>query len=155
MRYKFDLSYHKKIQKEWGVGKINTVIMIGRLTKDPELRFISGSGKAVATFAIAVDRPFAKEKTADFFNVVVWGKPAENVANYLSKGREVAVKGYLQTRNYEGTDGVKRYVTEIVADQVQFIGGANKAADPAEDGLNTNYEDEGFQSIEDDDDILF
>jgi single-strand DNA-binding protein len=72
---------------------MNCVVMVGRLTRDPELRFIAGSGKAVATFAIAVDRPFAKEKTADFFNVVVWGKPAENAANYLAKGRQVAVKG--------------------------------------------------------------
>lgn len=133
---------------------MNSVVMIGRLTKDPELRFISGSGKAVATFSIAVDRPFAKEKTADFFNVVVWGKPAENAANYLSKGREVAVKGYLQTRNYEGTDGIKRYVTEIVADEVQFIGGKPKEQIEAP-SLGEQFSGDGFQSIEDDEDIPF
>lgn len=136
---------------------MNSVVMIGRLTKDPELRFIAGSGKAVATFTIAVDRPFAKEKTADFFNVVVWGKPAENAANYLSKGREVAVKGYLQTRNYEGTDGAKRYITEIVADEVQFIGGKPKESGLREQQLE-DLNSEGFQSIEADeltDDIPF
>lgn len=138
---------------------MNCVVMVGRLTRDPELRFIAGSGKAVATFAIAVDRPFAKEKTADFFNVVVWGKPAENVANYLAKGRQVAVKGYLQSRSYEDKTGVKRYVTEIVADTVEFIDRGDRKEKPAQDsGLDSFGEDfstDGFQSIEDDDDIPF
>lgn len=138
---------------------MNSVIMVGRLTRDPELRFIAGSGKAVATFAMAVDRPFAKEKTADFFNVVVWGKPAENVANYLAKGRQVAVKGYLQSRSYEDKAGQKRYVTEIVADQVEFIDRGERKDKPAQNsGLDTFGEDfstDGFQSIEDDDDIPF
>lgn len=138
---------------------MNCVVMVGRLTRDPELRFIAGSGKAVATFAIAVDRPFAKEKTADFFNVVVWGKPAENAANYLAKGRQVAVKGYLQSRSYEDKTGVKRYVTEIVADIVDFIDRGDRKERPAQDsGLDNFGEDfstDGFQSIEDDDDIPF
>ncbi len=138
---------------------MNCVVMVGRLTRDPELRFIAGSGKAVATFAIAVDRPFAKEKTADFFNVVVWGKPAENAANYLAKGRQVAVKGYLQSRSYEDKTGVKRYVTEIVADTVEFIDRGDRKEKPAQDsGLDSFGEDfstDGFQSIEDDDDIPF
>lgn len=138
---------------------MNSVLMVGRLTRDPELRFIPGSGKAVATFAIAVDRPFAKEKTADFFNIVVWGKPAENAANYLAKGRQVAVKGYLQSRSYEDKAGVKRYVTEIVADTVEFIGGSGerKERTPQDQGAD-GFEDfsaDGFQSIEDDDDIPF
>lgn len=139
---------------------MNSVLMVGRLTRDPELRFIAGSGKAVATFAIAVDRPFAKEKTADFFNVVVWGKPAENVANYLAKGRQVAVKGYLQSRSYEDKTGQKRYVTEIVADTVEFIGGAGDrkerpADDSTHDSFGEDFSTDGFQSIEDDDDIPF
>lgn len=135
---------------------MNSVLMVGRLTRDPELRFIPGSGKAVATFAIAVDRPFAKEKTADFFNVVVWGKPAENAANYLAKGRQVAVKGYLQSRSYEDKAGVKRYVTEIVADTVEFIGGSNKERDKPDQGADTYGEDfsaDGFQAIDNDDDV--
>ncbi len=139
---------------------MNCVVMVGRLTRDPELRFIAGSGKAVATFAIAVDRPFAKEKTADFFNVVVWGKPAENAANYLAKGRQVAVKGYLQSRSYEDKTGQKRYVTEIVADNVEFIGGAGDrkerpASDSGLDSFGEDFSTDGFQSIEDDDDIPF
>lgn len=137
---------------------MNSVIMMGRLKKDPELRFIAGSGKAVTNFTIAVDRPFAKEKTADFFNVQVWGKPAEACANYLAKGRQAAVKGYLTTRTYDGTDGVKRYVTEIVADTVDFIGGSAKPAsearsagnDTQNQSLGENLNTDGFQSIEDD-----
>ena len=138
---------------------MNCVVMVGRLTRDPELRFIAGSGKAVATFPIAVDRPFAKEKTADFFNVVVWGKPAENAANYLAKGRQVAVKGYLQSRSYEDKTGQKRYVTEIVADNVEFVGSGQKK----EPGVNNDdagsfgedFSKDAFQSLEDDDDIPF
>jgi len=138
---------------------MNCVVMVGRLTRDPELRFIAGSGKAVATFAIAVDRPFAKEKIADFFNVVVWGKPAENAANYLAKGRQVAVKGYLQSRSYDDKAGVKRYVTEIVADNVEFIDRGDRKERPAQDSsldsFGEDFSTDGFQSIEDDDDIPF
>lgn len=129
---------------------MNLVVMVARLTKDPTLRYIAGSGKAVCTFTIAVDRPFAKEKTADFFNVVVWGKTGENAANYLEKGRQVAVKGYLQTRNYEDNGGVKRYVTEIVADTVEFIGNALQNKNES-----TTDEFEGFESIENTDDCPF
>lgn len=134
---------------------MNLVVMVGRLTRDPELRFVAGSGKAVATFAIAVDRPFAKEKTADFFNVVVWGKPAENAANYLAKGRQVAVKGYLQTRSYDDKAGAKRYVTEIVADTVEFIGGAG-ARKEQDHGADTfgDFSADGFQAIDDDDNFM-
>lgn len=137
---------------------MNCVFMVGRLTRDPELRFIAGSGKAVANFAIAVDRPFAKEKVADFFNVVVWGKTAENVANYLAKGRQVAVKGYLQSRSYEDKAGQKRYITEIVADTVEFIDRGEKREKSSDSGLDSygeDYSTDGFQSIEDDDDIPF
>lgn len=138
---------------------MNSVVMVGRLTRDPELRFIAGSGKAVATFAIAVDRPFAKEKTADFFNIVVWGKPAENAANYLSKGKQVAVKGYLQSRSYEDKTGQKRYVTEIVADNVEFIGGGagQKERGTLDHGVGAfeDFSQDGFQQIDDDDDIPF
>ncbi|MBN4069651.1 single-stranded DNA-binding protein, partial [bacterium AH-315-G05] len=91
---------------------MNSVVLIGRLTKDPELRFIP-SGKAVATFGLAVNNSYSKEKQADFFNIVVWGKTAENCANYLAKGRLVGVKGRLQTRNYENKQGIKVYITEI------------------------------------------
>ncbi|SDL19675.1 single-stranded DNA-binding protein [Natronincola ferrireducens] len=99
---------------------MNTVVLIGRLARDPELRFTQ-SGKAVATFSIAVNRPFSKTNEADFFNIVVWGKVAESCANYLAKGRLVGIEGRLQSRSYESQKGEKRYVTEIVANQVEFL----------------------------------
>ena len=104
---------------------MNSVILIGRLARDPELRFTT-SGKGVATFSIAVNRAFSKTKEADFFNIVVWGKTAENCANYLAKGRLVGVQGRLQSRSYETQAGEKRYVTEVVADQVEFLEYAKK-----------------------------
>lgn len=103
---------------------MNKVILIGRLTKDPELKFTNGSGVAVATFSIAVDRGFTGQdgqKEADFINIVCWRKLAENVANNLGKGRLVAVSGAIRTRNYQGNDGRKVYVTEVVADDVRFL----------------------------------
>ena len=127
------------------------MVLIGRLTRDPELRFIAGSGKAVATFAIAVDRPFAKEKTADFFNVVVWGKPAENTANYQRKGSQECVKGHLQSRSYEDKTGQKRYVTEVIADNVEFLGNRKDGGTSASNsGLDDEFTAEGFESIDDD-----
>lgn len=132
---------------------MNHVVLIGRLTRDPELRFTAGSGKAVATFTIAVDRPFAKEKTADFFRVVVWGKTGENCANYLAKGRLVAVQGRLQNNTYETQNGEKRYTTEVVADRVEFLEWGNRNE---QSGFNPSQIDpDGFQAIDDDDDIPF
>ena len=111
---------------------MNKVILIGRLTRDPELRYTS-SNVATCTFSVAVDRPFANqngEREADFINIVVWRKQAENCKNYLTKGSQVAIDGRIQTRNYDGQDGKKVYVTEVVADNVQFLGskGANTQA---------------------------
>ena len=103
---------------------MNKVVLIGRLTRDPELRFAAGSGVAVTTFTLAVDRDFKNREgqyEADFIPIVCWRKLAEIVAENLSKGRLVAVSGRIQTRNYEGNDGQRRYVTEIVADGVQFL----------------------------------
>ena len=102
---------------------MNRTILVGRLTKDPELRY-TPSGVATASFTIAVNRPFknqAGENEADFINCVVWRKPAENVANFLKKGSLAGVDGRIQTRNYEGQDGKRVYVTEVVAESVQFL----------------------------------
>lgn len=112
---------------------MNKVFLIGRLTRDPELRYTS-SNIATATFSLAVDRNFTNqngEREADFINIVVWRKQAENVKNYLSKGSQVAIDGRIQTRSYDGQDGQKRYVTEVVADNVQFLGtrGSNNGGD--------------------------
>lgn len=129
---------------------MNSVILIGNLGADPELRFIAGSGKAVANFQMAVKRPFSKDNVSDWFKVIAWGKTAENTANYLHKGSQVAVKGYLTTRNYEDKEGVKRYVTEIVADQVQFLDGAKGRENTGQAAsLGQEFRDDGFQSIED------
>lgn len=103
---------------------MNTVIMIGRLTKDPELRYIPSTGNALTTFSIAVDRDFKPkdgEKQTDFFNIVIWGKSAEYCANYLTKGKLAAVKGSIQNRTYDTKEGEKRYITEIVAENVQIL----------------------------------
>lgn len=116
---------------------MNRVILIGRLTRDPELRYTS-SNIATASFSLAVDRNFTNqngEREADFINIVVWRKQAENCKNYLTKGSQVAIDGRIQTRSYDGQDGQKRYVTEVIADNVQFLG--TKAS-------NTNSNDANY-----------
>lgn len=103
---------------------MNKVTLIGRLTKDPELRYTS-SNIAVASFTLAVDRGYTSpngERQADFLNIVVWRKPAENVKKFLTKGSQVAVDGLIQTRSYDDQNGQKRYITEILANSVEFLG---------------------------------
>lgn len=101
---------------------INRVILTGRLTKDPELRY-TPSGVAVCTFTLAVNRTYENngEKKADFINIVVWRKQAENTANYCKKGALVGVDGKLESRSYDGQDGKKVFVTEVNAESVQFL----------------------------------
>src|SRR5690625_4468787 len=101
---------------------MNRVVLVGRLTRDPDLRY-TPNGVAVANFTIAVNRPFKNdqgEQQADFINGVVWRKPAENLANYMKKGSQIGVDGRLQSRSYE-QDGRTVYVTEVVADSIQFL----------------------------------
>lgn len=115
---------------------MNKVILIGRLTKDVDLKYIQ-EGKAVANFTLAVDRPFKNqqgEKEADFIRIVVWGKQAENCGNYIRKGRLVAVSGRLQTRSYEAEDGQRKYITEVVAGEVKFL-------DRAKESEQSEYDD--------------
>ena len=102
---------------------MNRVILLGRLTKDPEVRY-TNNDKVVATFTLAVHRPFtsAEGKTElDYINVVIWGKPAEVIGNYVTKGQRLLVEGRLQIRSYEGKDGNKHWVTEVVAHSFEFI----------------------------------
>lgn len=106
---------------------MNKVVLIGRLTRDPELRY-TGSNIPVATFSLAVNRNFTNqqgEREADFINIVVWRKQAENVKNYLSQGSQVAIDGRIQTRTYDDQNGQRRYITEVVADNVEFLGSKN------------------------------
>ena len=107
---------------------MNKAILIGRLTRDPELRYTS-SNRAVCQFTVAIDRPFTNQSTgqreADFINVVAWDKTGENVGKYMSKGRLIAVEGRIQTRNYDNNEGKKVYVTEVIASNVQFLESRN------------------------------
>ncbi len=102
---------------------LNRIILIGRLTRDPELRY-TPQGVPVASFALAVDRPFSNQqgqREADFIDCIAWRKLGETVGNHLTKGRLVAVEGRLQVRSYEAQDGTKRRVSEVVADSVRFL----------------------------------
>lgn len=125
---------------------MNTVILIGRLTKDPEIRTISQSETTVANFTLAVDRPMAKEKTADFIRIVCFGKTAELCERFLTKGRQVAVHGRIQTGSYKTQSGETRYTTEVVAERVEFLG--NKG-DSSTKEVNSSIPD-GFSELDDD-----
>ena len=108
---------------------MNKVFLIGNLTRDPELSE-TPSGIAVCKFTIAVSRPTSDgERTADYFNIVTWRGQAENCGKYLAKGRKVAVVGTLQNRTYEDKDGNKRTVTEIVANEVEFLSATNSTSE--------------------------
>ena len=117
---------------------MNKTILIGRITKDPELKFLANSGTATTTINLAVDKynPSTKQKEADFIPVVVWGKQAEAVANYTTKGSQIAVVGRIQTRSYEAKDGTKRYVTEVVAQEVEFLGSKKEESSNIKKELN-------------------
>jgi len=124
---------------------LNRVILIGRLTKDPELRY-TPAGVAVAQFTLAVDRPFSSqsgEREADFIPVVVWRQLAETCANYLRKGRLAAVEGRIQVRSYDNNEGKRVYVTEVVADNVRFLERPNR--DGEEGGQREPQGGGGFQ----------
>ena len=143
---------------------MNNVVLIGRLTKDPELRYIPQSETAVASFTLAVDRPLSKEKAADFIRIVTFGKTAELCEKYISKGRLVGVSGRIQTGSYKDKDGKTVYTTEVYADRVEFLDRGDKAGSegfserPQTDraGKDASGIPEGFQALdEEDDDIPF
>jgi len=102
---------------------MNKVILAGRLARDPELRYTQ-TGKAVVSFSLAVNRRFShnQEQTADFIPIVVWDKLAEVCSKHLFKGSQVLIEGRMQVRNYEAQDGSKRYVTEVIAQELEFMG---------------------------------
>ena len=123
---------------------INNVVLVGRLTKDPELRY-TPSNIAVATFTLAVNRNFKNEqgeRQADFINCVMWRKSAENFATWCKKGAQVGITGRIQTRNYEGTDGKRVYVTEVVAESFQTLESKKNQAvnDQSLEGAMPNYD---------------
>lgn len=133
-----------------GCVMLNRIVLIGRLTKDPELRHTQ-SGKAVCAFTLAVDRPYLANngnREADFINIVVWNKTAENCAQYLAKGKLAAVDGRLQIRSYDGQDGQRRYITEVIADNVRFLSpkseGSQQEAWIGDSGYNSPADDLPF-----------
>ena len=142
---------------------LNKVVLIGRLTRDPDLRSTSGN-VSVATFTLAVDRNYTNqqgEREADFIPIVTWRALAETCGKYLNKGRLVAVSGRMQVRSYEANDGQRRYVTEVVADEVQFLernpsntgnapGGTGYPQYPGRDVPDTG----GFSPLDGEDDEL-
>jgi single-strand DNA-binding protein len=124
---------------------MNRIALIGRLTRDPDIRYTQ-SGNAVCSFTLAVDRPYSGQqgdKETDFISIVVWRKAAEACANNLGKGRLVAVEGRLQIRSYETPEGQKRWVTEVVAERVQFL---DKAKTESSQG-QTAYSDQELEDL--------
>lgn len=120
---------------------MNKTVLIGRLTKDPELKYTPGNGTAVTTITLAVDRRYSKDekKEADFIPVVIWGKSAESTAQYMKKGLLMGVAGRIQTRSYEAKDGGKRYATEVVAEEIKFLQWGDKQQSSG--GDYSGYED--------------
>ena len=106
---------------------MNKVILIGRLTKDPELRYAAGSGTAVCRFTLAVSRQFKKDET-DFINCIAFNKQGEAIAQYVTKCRQLAVTGNIRTGSYDGQDGIKRYTTDVLVESFEFIGNSNNGS---------------------------
>ncbi|MBR0373818.1 MAG: single-stranded DNA-binding protein [Mogibacterium sp.] len=120
---------------------MNSVVLIGRLARDPELRYTPSTQTAVAHITIAVDRPAGqgREREADFIRVTVFGKQAETVDRYLSKGRQVAVQGRIQTGSYQNRDGQTVYTTDVIADRVEFLGGKQDGGQGYDRGQDQGY----------------
>ncbi len=142
---------------------MNKVILMGRLTKDPDVRYTQTNNTLVASFSLAVNRRFARqgeERQADFFNVVAWNKTGEFVSKYFKKGQQVGVIGRLQTRSYDDAQGQKRYVTEVIAEETYFAdskrdGEASGSADFADTFGENLAQTADFQVDATDDDLPF
>jgi single-strand DNA-binding protein len=121
---------------------MNKVILMGRLTKDPEIRYTQNN-TPVCNFTLAVDRRFSKDKQADFINCQAWQKTAEFISKYFQKGSMIAVVGRIQTRTWEDNEGKKRYITEVIVDEAYFTGSKSKTeTDKATDTWPPDYEDD-------------
>lgn len=118
---------------------MNKVILIGRLTKDPNLSYAAGTGTAVCRFILAVTRPFKRDET-DFIRCVAFNKTAETIGQYLTKGRQIAIAGRIQTGSYDAQDGTKRYTTDVVVENFEFIGNNQGQAQ------NDNYDNYNFDN---------
>lgn len=136
---------------------MNSVVLIGRLTRDPEIRYTANTQMAVATFTVAIDRPVRAggEKQTDFPRVTVFGKQAENCERFLAKGRLVGVQGRLQTGSYTNKDGATVYTTDVVADRVEFLEWGDRSERQSQGGSSTqgsriDAAPEGFSAIDED-----
>lgn len=130
---------------------MNSVVLIGRLTRDPEIRYTAGTQMAVATFTLAIDRPVRSgaEKQTDFPRVTVFGKQAENCERFLAKGRLAGVQGRIQTGSYQDKDGKTVYTTDVIADRVEFLEWGEKNGDRGKQESNTQAPD-GFSYLDED-----
>ena len=139
---------------------VNKVILVGNLGRDPEVRFTAG-GKAVARFSVATsevwnDAEGSRQERTEWHNVVVWGKQAETCGQYLAKGRQVYVEGSIRTRQYDDKEGNRRYITEIIAQRVQFLGGGGgRGAEAARGAPAAEEPPVGAPAAAEDDDIPF
>ena len=121
---------------------MNKVVLIGRMVADPELRFAAGSGMAISRFRVAIKRQFKKDET-DFINCVAFGKTAETISQYLTKGRQIAVTGSIRTGSYDAQDGTKRYTTDVAVDSFEFVGSNGQAS------TQGNSSDDAFGAYDD------
>lgn len=119
---------------------MNKVVLIGRLTADPNLSYAAGTGTAVCRFTLAVTRPFKRDE-ADFINCVAFNKTAETIGQYLVKGRQIAIAGRIQTGSYDAQDGTKRYTTDVVVENFEFIGN-NQGQAQNDNADNYNFDNE-------------
>ena len=120
---------------------INKVVLLGRLTKDPELRYTAGNGTAVCKFTLAVNRQFKKDE-ADFISCVSFGKSAETISQYLLKGSQIAIGGRIQTGSYDAQDGTKRYTIDVVVESFEFVGGGKGNSSNSDGFGSTNFDDD-------------
>ena len=122
---------------------MNKVILIGRLTKDPELNYAEGTGTQVTRFRLAVTRPFKKDET-DFINCVAFNKTGETIAQYFTKGRPIAIIGHIQTGSYDTKDGTKRYTTDVLVESFEFIG-QGKQEQKEDNPFNSSFGGANFE----------
>lgn len=138
---------------------MNKVILMGRLTKEPELRYTSANNTAVCSYTLAVDRRFARqgeEKPTDFIPIVAWNKLGEFCGKYFQKGRQVVVVGRIQTRTWDDNEGKRHYVTEVVADEAYFADSRKGEGAPSKSaGASDNDQVDGFYQVDDDDELPF
>lgn len=131
---------------------MNKVVLIGRMVADPELRFAAGSGMAISRFRVAVNRR-KKEDGADFINCVSFGKTAETIAQYFTKGRQIAVAGNIRTGSYDAQDGNKRYTTDVAVESFEFIGSNGQANNQGSNNTDAFSEFGGFDDVTPADDM--